>query len=450
MKENLHILMERGVPRYTSYPTAPQFSPAIGAEKYGAWLSQLPADAKLSIYLHVPYCSQLCLYCGCHTKIVQRYDPVGRYANTLLKELALVGEAVGGRKVVHIHWGGGTPSILGPDKLKQLAGVLQKTFDHSDLCEHAIELDPRHVTKPLAQSLAAMGVNRASLGVQDFSFVVQSAIGRVQSFETVREAVEHLRDAGIHNINLDLMYGLPLQTIPDLQRTIKLAHSLQPDRVAVFGYAHVPWFKKHQRLIDEASLPDAGQRFEQFQAMRAELTSLGYEQIGFDHFALPTDSLARAAKARKLCRNFQGYSTNEGDALIGIGASAISRLPRGFAQNSPDILSYAYAIENGRLATVKGIKLNADDQLRGAIIEQLMCEMSVDLQFVAQRQKPDSSNDFASEMNELQPFEAAGLIEIDGLRIRVTEKGRPFVRLVAAVFDSYLQRNGSARYSKAI
>jgi oxygen-independent coproporphyrinogen-3 oxidase len=450
MKENLYRLMERGVPRYTSYPTAPQFRPAIGAEKYRAWLSQLPADAKLSIYLHVPYCSQLCHYCGCHTKIVRRYDPIGRYADTLLKELALLGEAVGGRKAVHIHWGGGTPSILGPDKLAQLTDILQKTFDHSELCEHAIELDPRHVTKPLARSLAAMGVNRASLGVQDFSSVVQVAIGRIQSFETVREAVEHLRDAGVHNINLDLMYGLPLQSIPDLRHTIKLAHSLMPDRIAVFGYAHVPWFKKHQRLIDEDSLPDSRQRFEQFQAMRAELIAFGYEQIGFDHFALPTDSLARAAKARKLRRNFQGYSTNEGDALIGVGASAISGLPHGFAQNSPDILSYGYAIENGRLATVKGVELKADDQLRGAIIEKLMCEMSVDLQSVTQRQKLEFSNDFETEMNELQPFEATGLIEIDGFRIRVTEKGRPFVRLVAAVFDSYLQQGGSGRYSKAI
>ncbi len=450
MKENLVSLLERGVPRYTSYPTAPQFRPVIGAEKYRAWLSQLPADAKLSIYLHVPYCSQLCLYCGCHTKIVRRYDPVGRYADTLLKELALLGEAVGGRKIVHIHWGGGTPSILGSEKLAQLAGVLQETFDHSDLCEHAIELDPRHVTKPLAQSLAAMGVNRASLGVQDFSPAVQLAIGRIQSFETVRDAVEQLRDAGIHKINLDLMYGLPFQSISDLQHTIELAHSLKPHRVAVFGYAHVPWFKKHQRLINEDSLPDSGQRFEQFQAMRAELISLGYEQIGFDHFALPTDSLARAAKARKLCRNFQGYSTNEGDALIGVGASAISRLPRGYAQNSPDILSYAYAIENGRLATVKGAELKADDQLRGAIIEQLMCGMSVDLQSVTQGQKPGFSNDFEFEMNELQSFKAAGLIKIDGARIKVTEKGRPFVRLVAAVFDSYLQRDGSGRYSKAI
>jgi oxygen-independent coproporphyrinogen-3 oxidase len=218
----------------------------------------------------------------------------------------------------------------------------------------------------------------------------------------------------------------------------------------VFGYAHVPWFKKHQRLIDEGSLPDSGQRFEQFQAMRAQLLWFGYEQIGFDHFALPSDSLARAASGRKLRRNFQGYSTNEGDALIGVGASAISGLPRGFAQNSPDILSYAYAIENGRLATVKGVELNADDQLRGAIIGQLMCEMSVDLQSVMQEQKSACLNDFASELDELQPFEAAGLIQIDGLRIRVTEKGRPFVRLVAAVFDSYLHESGGGRYSKAI
>jgi oxygen-independent coproporphyrinogen III oxidase len=450
MKENLNSFIERGVPRYTSYPTAQQFSSVIGAEKYRAWLSQLPADAKLSIYLHVPYCSQLCLYCGCHTKIVQRYDPVGRYANTLIKELALLGEVMGKRKVVHIHWGGGTPSILGSEKLTQLTNILQETFDHSELCEHAIELDPRHVTKSLAESLAAMGVNRASLGVQDFSSAVQLAIGRIQSFETVQQAIEQLRDAGIHKINLDLMYGLPFQSIPDLEHTIKLAHSLKPDRIAVFGYAHVPWFKKHQRLIDEDSLPDSGQRFEQSQAMRAQLVSLGYKQIGFDHFALPNDSLARAAKARKLRRNFQGYSTNEGDALIGVGTSAISRLPHGYTQNSPDILSYAYAIENGRLATVKGVELNETDQLRGAIIEQLMCEMSVDLQTVAQSQKPEFSNDFESEMNELQPFEAAGLIKIGGPRIKITEKGRPFVRLVAAVFDSYLQRNGNGRYSKAI
>jgi oxygen-independent coproporphyrinogen III oxidase len=450
MKENLYNLMERGVPRYTSYPTAPQFGPRIGADKYRSWLSQLPPDAKLSIYLHIPFCSQLCLYCGCHTKIVRRNDPVERYANSLFKELALLGEAVGRRKVVHIHWGGGTPSILGSEKLTQLAHNLQQTFDLSDLSEHAIELDPRHVTKPLAQSLAAIGMNRTSLGVQDFSSIVQLAIGRVQSFETVRDVVEQLRDAGIHKINLDLMYGLPFQSIPDLHHTIKLAHSLKPDRVAVFGYAHVPWFKKHQRLISEDSLPKSKQRFEQFQAMRGQLISLGYEQIGFDHFALSNDSLARAANTRKLRRNFQGYSTNEGDALIGVGASAISALSNGFAQNSPDIPSYASAIETGRFATVKGVELNKDDQLRGAIIEHLMCEMVVDLQAVSQRPHTECLNDFAAEIDELQSFAETGLIEIDDLRITVTEKGRPFVRLVAAAFDSYLQRNEGGRYSKAI
>lgn len=447
MSNQGRALAELSVPRYTSYPTAPQFSAGVGAKDYSCWLSSLPRNASRSLYIHVPYCAQLCHYCGCHTKAVQRRDPIDAYADLLTEEIALLGSHVGGGKVVHLHWGGGTPSILGERRIVELFAKINDALDLAAPCEHAIELDPRYVTGDLARALANIGVNRASLGVQDFGEHVQQAIGRIQPFEVVERAVLQLREFGIERINLDLMYGLPGQTVEDIRRSAALAVSLKPQRLAYFGYAHVPWLKAHQRLIDEAKLPDALGRLQQADAARETLTKLGYVQIGLDHFAQPDDDLVTAARTGRLHRNFQGYTTDQADVLIGLGASAIGRFAQGFVQNAPDVGGYARAIASGQLATARGIVLSADDRVRGGIIERLMCDFSVDLgAFVGSNRVADR---FRAELEALAPLEAEGLVHLHGDRIRVTEKGRPFVRLAAAVFDAYLPK-ARARHSVAV
>ncbi len=440
-------LAERNVPRYTSYPTAPHFTADVGGSTYAAWLAAIRADATLSLYLHVPYCTEICRYCGCHTKATRRGEPLDAYSDALIGEIELVAEKIASRRVLHLHWGGGTPSILGPERLARIVGEIGARFDLSSLVEHAIELDPRQVTKPLAQALAGFGITRASLGVQEFAPHVQEAIGRIQPFETVRAAADALRAAGITRINADLMYGLPGQTIADVEATADLAASLRPARLALFGYAHVPWFKANQKLIDETSLPSPAERIEQARAASRRLAQNGYAPIGLDHFARPDDDLAVAARTGRLRRNFQGYTTDLADALIGLGASAIGKLPQGFAQNAVDIAGYARAVSQGSFATVKGVAVSADDTLRAAIIERLMCDLAVDLDGLPAR--PAGAASFEHELADLGALSAAGLIAIDGRRITVTEEGRPFVRLVAAAFDAYLPQNRS-RHSMAV
>jgi oxygen-independent coproporphyrinogen-3 oxidase len=436
-------LAERAVPRYTSYPTAPHFCPDVGAETYAAWLAALPAQTTLSLYLHVPYCSELCLYCGCTTKAVRQSAPVAAYADLLRAEIKLLGSAIGGRPVVHLHWGGGTPSILGGDALADLADRLASVFDLTRLDVHAIELDPRRLTQDLAGALARIGVTRVSFGAQDFSPHVQRAIGRIQPFEMVEEAVAMVRAEGIADVNIDLMYGLPKQTVGDVIRSAETAASLAPSRIALFGYAHVPWFKPHQKLIDTSSLPGAAERMAQMHAAAETLEECGYVSIGLDHFAQRWDDLAKAARARKLRRNFQGYTTDEADALIGLGASSIGRLPPGHVQNAPDVGSYARAIEAGRFAVVRGIAFSDDDRRRAAIIERLMCDFAVDLD------AHGSAADFMAELDAVDALAASGIVGRNGRRIVMTEEGRPLVRLVAAAFDAYLPQNNK-RHSVAV
>jgi oxygen-independent coproporphyrinogen-3 oxidase len=358
------ILAERAVPRYTSYPTAPHFIASIGPPDATRWLADLRDDASLSLYLHVPYCAAICNYCGCNTKAIRREAPLDDYVATLEAEIDLVASATSARRVAHIHWGGGTPSLLGPERLSRLAAKIASRFDVAHLVEHAIELDPRTVDEALVEALAAMGVTRASLGVQDFNEHVQREIGRMQSFEVVERAVRLLRGVGIAAINLDLMYGLPHQSEEDVRRTASLAAGLKPSRLAIFGYAHVPWFKAHQRLIDAAALPGASERLAQADTARRTLEARGYVAIGLDHFALPGDDLAIAAKAGTLRRNFQGYTTDAADALLPLGASSVGLLPQGFVQNAPDVAGWRRAIEAGSLATVKGFALSNEDRLR--------------------------------------------------------------------------------------
>ncbi len=446
--ETALILAERSVPRYTSYPTAPHFDAGVGAAEASRWLGELPVGASLSLYLHVPYCAAICTYCGCNTKAVLREEPLDAYVTTLEAEIDLLAAATKARKVEHIHWGGGTPSLLGPARLRRLALRLAERFDLSSVREHAIELDPRTVDEALVACLAAIGVNRASLGVQDLNEHVQREIGRVQPYETVARATQLLRGAGIGAINLDLMYGLPRQSEDDVRRTARQAADLAPARLAIFGYAHVPWMKAHQRLIDAAALPGASARLAQADVARRTLEERGYVAVGLDHFARPDDELAIAAGAGGLRRNFQGYTADRADALLPLGASSIGNLPQGFAQNAPDVGGWRRAIEAGRLATVKGYAVSGDDRLRAAAIERLMCDFALDYGALAKAMSGDEAalDDAAGELDALS---RDGVVIREGRRLRVVEAGKPFVRLAAAAFDAYL-RAGRARHSVAV
>lgn len=438
-----HLLpyAERQAPRYTSYPSAPHFNNEVNGALYHSWLSALDERTPLSLYLHVPYCKQLCWYCGCNTFLTRGGD-IPDFVTTLMTEIDLVASAVGSHNVSEIHWGGGTPNILSPDEFLRLQHHLDFWFDLAPNLSHAIELDPRHITRALAASYIQAGVNRVSLGVQDLNPHVQMAMGRVQPQAQVAEAVAILRGAGITDLSFDLMYGLPHQTVQDVAHTIRLAADLAPNRIALFGYAHVPWFKRRQRLIDADALPDAEARFEQAELARALLCDLGYESIGLDHFAKPEDPLAKAAHARTLHRNFQGYVPSSADALIGFGPSAISRLREGYAQNIPAVRTWARVVESGRLPTVRGHTQSADDARREAIIEALMCDLEVDLAPFG------GAAAFTASLTALAPLALDGLVEINGDIIRVPTNMRAFCRLVASAFDAYA--HAGTQHSKAI
>lgn len=423
------------VPRYTSYPTAPNFSPEVDEREYRSRLNALPGEENVSIYLHVPFCRELCWYCGCHTTVTRRHAPISRYVSTLVGEVDLVaGELPSRPRVSHVHWGGGSPTLLTPEDVELVREALGRAFDFGPLTEHAIEVDPRTLKPEWARSLAVAGVNRASLGVQSFDPKVQEAINRRQSFEITAAAVGMLREHGIDAINFDLIYGLPFQTIRSCLDTVEQALELRPNRFAVFGYAHVPSFKPHQRKIDEAALPGAAERREQAQAIAIALVAAGYRQIGLDHFALPGDSLALAAQAGTLRRNFQGYTTDSCKVLLGFGASAIGRLPAALVQNATRIPDYEGRIDSGRLATVRGCRIDAEDERRGAVIESLMCNYRADLGGVD------------APVREL---EADGLIRRSGDMIEVVEDARSLVRSVAAAFDTYLP-NSAANHVVAV
>ena len=443
MDHRLLDYAERAAPRYTSYPTAPHFSTEIGARQVKQWLGEVPGDAALSLYLHVPYCRQLCWYCGCNTYAARRDEPVLDFVETILNEIDLVSDALRARSVVEIHWGGGTPNILPPDQFSRIAERLARRFDIHAAAHHAIELDPRYVDEAKARAYFSAGVNRVSLGVQDLTPRVQQAIGRVQPLDVVERAVDVLRQAGIDEINVDLMYGLPHQSAEDLRTSIRLATALKPNRVALFGYAHVPWFKKRQRLIPEAALPGTAERFDQAEAARAELEALGYVAVGFDHFALPSDELAMAARSGRLRRSFQGYVVQAADAIIGLGPSAISTLPQGYAQNEAEPGAWGREISEGKLATARGHGLSEEDRTRRRLIEQIMCEFEADLAPLG------GAGACANELEALSPMFADGMVRLCGDRLVLSLRAQPFCRLVGMAFDAYAQR-GAARHSRAV
>ena len=436
------------VPRYTSYPTAPHFHPEVTTGNYRDWLARIGGDAALSLYFHVPFCKAMCWYCGCHTRVVRRYGPVADYAALLAEEMALVAGALHAKPwIAHVHWGGGTPTMLEPADFTALMAAARRHFRFAGDAEMAVEIDPRTLTQTMTEAMAAAGVTRASLGVQDFNIHVQQAINRVQPFAVTAGAVRRLRDCGIAALNFDLMYGLPGQTVADVVRTVDRAVTLAPDRLALFGYAHVPWMKTHQRMIDEAALPGGPERLAQAEAAAARLVEHGYRRIGLDHFARPGDALAKAVDDGKLRRNFQGYTTDRAEYLLGFGASAIGSLPQGYVQNEVPFAAYGRAIKAGRLATVRGLELSADDRLRRDVIERLMCGLEVDLEATAAAH--GTVEPFAAELARLAAMAANGVVELTGPRVRISEVGRPWMRTVAAVFDRYLEA-GKARHSLAV
>ena len=440
---------DRRVPRYTSYPTAPHFDGSFDPRTYSRWLERLPAAMPLSLYLHVPFCDSLCWFCGCHTKIVRRYSPVTEYLDLLLREIDLVVDRLGeGQPVSHLHWGGGSPTILTAADIFRIGRGLHQRFALAADAEFAVEIDPRGLEAHAIDALAAIGVTRASIGLQDINPSVQKAINRVQTLDETAQVASQLRAAGIQALNIDLMYGLPHQSVAGINRTVAAALSMEPDRIALFGYAHVPRMKPHQRLIPEAALPDGEARLAQSEAAADALQAAGYVRIGLDHFARPSDPLARAASTGRLRRNFQGYTVDRSPALIGFGPSAIGALPDGYVQNATPMHSYREAIESGRFAIQRGIVLSEDDQIRGAVIERLMCDLSVDLGALCTEFSVPASR-FAPELARLQAFERDGLVACDGLVITVPEEARPLLRCVAAVFDSYLDPSGG-RHARAV
>jgi oxygen-independent coproporphyrinogen-3 oxidase len=437
------------LPRYTSYPTAPHFSPAIGEESYRSWLKSMSVREPASIYLHVPFCRSMCWYCGCHTSVTKRDDPITTYAAGLRTEARLVADTIGQRMPVsHVHFGGGTPTIMSPETFVDLVGALRYSFFVLPDAEIAVEIDPRTLTEPMIEALGYCGVNRASLGVQSFDPAVQRAINRLQSFEQTAASVERLRRAGVGRINFDLLYGLPLQTVDSCLDTVARCVELRPDRFSVFGYAHVPSFKKHQRKIDEASLPDSIERHLQAETIAEALTDAGYVRIGLDHFALPGDSLAIARQDGRLKRNFQGYTDDSADTLIGLGASAIGRMPQGFVQNAVPTRDYLARIAEDRLATSKGYAFTEEDRFRADIIERIMCDLAVDLPRVSRQHGRDLRSAII-DRPRIESLIADGAVTMIDHRLSISDGAEFLVRSVASAFDAHLAHS-AATHSRAV
>ncbi len=437
------------VPRYTSYPTAPHFNEAVDCGKYAQWLRAITGQERISLYIHVPYCDRLCWFCACHTKHTLKYEPITIYLESLKREIAAVGALVSrDAAVTAVHFGGGSPTMLRPDDLIGLMTALRSAFRFADDVEISVEMDPNDLDEPRYDALAAIGMTRASLGVQDFHPEVQKAINRIQTFEHTKSVVDAVRARGVHSVNCDILYGLPHQTEATLTETVKDILSLAPDRIALFGYAHVPWMKKHQTMIKEEVLPGLDERFGQMNLAASMLIEAGYEPVGIDHFALPSDRMAIAAREGRLRRNFQGYTDDAAEALIGLGASSIGQLPQGYVQNMPATGEYQRMADNSGLTAVRGIEVSADDRLRRRVIEEIMCRFAVDFADLC-AEFGDAAEVIVLEARAFAQSNQDGICLVEGDRFVITETGRPFARTIAAVFDSYLG-NGKGRHSIAV
>ncbi len=440
-------------PRYTSYPTAPSWHDDFGPDGHRTSLEEASQDrgSGLSLYVHIPFCERLCVYCGCATVITRRLERGGPYVDRVLREAQMVRDVLGeDRPVLQHHWGGGTPTFLEPEDLGRLAEGLMALFPLGPGAEVSIEVDPRVTTPAQLEVLRRCGFNRVSMGVQDFDPRVQEAINRVQSFEQTRDLVLAARDLGYESVNLDLVYGLPHQEQASFERSIEKTLELQPDRVACYGYAHVPWLRKHQLAIPQDTLPSGREKLQLYLAALQAFVSLGYEPIGMDHFAKREDGLFAAADDGSLHRNFQGYTTHAAEDLVGFGVTAISEVAGAFAQNAKALKDWEASVDAGRIPTVRGLRRSAEDEARRAVILDLMCRFR--LRFADHGGGDAFRAKYGDALEVLAPMQADGLLSIDHEGIAVSELGRMFVRNICMPFDAYLGRKAPEKpmYSRTV
>jgi oxygen-independent coproporphyrinogen-3 oxidase len=454
ISEELIRRFDRQGPRYTSYPTADRFNAEFTVESYHQQLEQRATrqdNSPLSIYVHLPFCESLCYFCACNKIITADHGRSAEYLRYLDREMALVAARIGpDRRAVQLHLGGGTPTFLSPTELRQLMAMLRNYFNFSDDAELGVEIDPRTVNDDTLAMLAELGFNRTSFGVQDFDPAVQQAVNRIQPLEMVERAVAASRKANFVSVNADLIYGLPKQTLASFDRTLDSIIRLAPDRIALYNYAHLPSRFKAQRQIVDSDLPSAEVRLQIFLLSMQRLLDAGYLYIGLDHFAMPDDELNQARLNGSLHRNFQGYTTRAECDLIGLGVSAIGKVGDSYSQSVRTIKAYYGHLDEGRLPLEKGYRLTRDDVLRRHIIMELMCSAPLNFNSIEGAFDIDFSSYFARELGLLQPYEEAGLLEIDAAGIKVTPAGRLFVRAIAMVFDSFLGKPTMSTYSKLI
>jgi oxygen-independent coproporphyrinogen-3 oxidase len=427
-------------PRYTSYPTAPVWSEAYGPDAFRRDLGRLAPGADLSLYVHVPFCASLCHFCACNRVITRRPEPPARWLDTLEREIALVREALAGApRVSQRHWGGGTPTHLDPAQIVRLHRALCDAFPSAPDAELSIEVDPRVTGEAHVEALRECGFNRLSMGVQDFDPRVQAAIHRVQGVAQTAALVERARAAGFASVGFDLIYGLPFQTVASIERTLDHVVAIAPDRIALYGYAHVTWVAKQQRGFERHDLPAPHARLRIQLAAIRKLLAAGYEPVGMDHYARPDDELARAARSRTLRRNFMGYTTRPGLDLLALGPSAISELASAFAQSHRELEPWHDAVRAGRFATVRGHAVSEDDRVRQWVIAEILCHQGVSAAAFRARFAADFAARFAAERVALEPLAEAGLVELEGDgSLRLTALGHLAARPVAMVFDAYL------------
>ena len=445
-------------PRYTSYPTADRFQANPGAQLLVDALQERPTpEQPLSLYVHLPFCSTVCYYCGCNKVITTDHQKSSRYLDYLEREIDLQLQSLSGsRSVAQLHWGGGTPTFLSDDEMRRLMGILRSRFDFLPEGEYSIEIDPRSVDPQRAHLLAEMGFNRMSLGIQDFDPLVQQAVNRIQTFEQTRDVLLAARDAGFKSVSVDLIYGLPRQTLAGFREKNEKTLSLAPDRIALYSYAHLPQIFMPQRRIHDAELPQAEDKLSLMAMAIETLVEAGYVFIGMDHFARPDDELALAQQDAKLHRNFQGYSTHAELDLLAFGVSAIAKVGPVYAQNAKTLDEYYGDLDAGHLPVRRGYRMNDDDALRRIVIQELMCHFELDFAQIELTWSIDFRTYFASALEQLQPLAEAGLLTIDTAGITVEPKGRLLVRIIAMAFDYYLQKDrqndpvGRSRYSRVI
>lgn len=430
-------------PRYTSYPTAPVFSSEFTATDFKNEIVETNkngSDRPLSLYFHFPFCAKLCYFCGCNMRVTHDRKLISQYNEYLKKEIDLIAPLISEqREVVQMHWGGGTPSYLLPDEIRDIGSYIKSEFSFSTDVEESVEIDPRNMVREHIEAFAEMGFNRTSFGVQDFTLQVQQAINRVQSEEITRQVVEWAREFGFRSINLDLIYGLPFQTTETFSETVDKVIDISPERIAVFNYAHVPWLKKHQAVMQTEAIPSPDQRLAILKMTSEKLTAAGYQYIGMDHFAKPTDDLAIAQKEGTLYRNFQGYSTKAGTDLYALGNSAISQFENVYAQNQKDIKAYYGAVDSGELATSVGYRMTQDDHIRKQVIMQLMCDLEVDKSEIEEKFGIVFEEYFRNDISKLERFVDGGLVSIDKDKLRVIDSGILIIRNIAMCFDAYLE-----------